>query len=72
MNNTQIGIDFPSGSTWYYIDKAGIIRSFIIHSGLSPLAASTLAKVYTLHKTWTEANEALIEYNKAFTTFKDY
>lgn len=67
MNNT----DFPSGSTWYYIDKTGTIKSFIIHSGLSPYAASKLAKVFTIHKTWTEANEALTEYNKVFTIFKD-
>lgn len=53
MNNEQVKLAFPSGSTWYYIDKVGIIKSFIIHSRLSPLSASTLAKVHTLHKTWT-------------------
>lgn len=62
---------FPTGSTWHFINSKGRIESFIIHSGLSPLAASKLGKVYVLYRTWEEANNALKEYNKTFRTFKD-
>ena len=71
MNIKQITTTFPSQSTWYYIDATGTINSFITHGGLSPLSASILAKVFNVHKTWEEANKALTEYNKVFTTFKD-
>ena len=61
---------FDSGSTWYYVTPSGTINNFIVHSGLSPKGAYVLSKVHTLYKTWKEANEALCEYNKTFTTFK--
>ena len=70
MSNEQIIKKFPSHSTWYYINKDGVIKSFIIHGGLSPYAAYTLSKVFVLHKTFEEANNALKEFNSVFNTFK--
>lgn len=70
MNNEQIIKNFPSQSTWYYINKDGTIKSFIVHSGLSPHSAYTLSKVFVLHKTFEEANNALKEFNNVFNIFK--
>lgn len=61
--------EFTSGSQWYYIDNQGIIKDFIIHSGMSPKSAEVLAKVHTVYSDWWEANTALKEYNKVFVTF---
>ena len=61
---------FESGSQWYYIDNKGFIQDFIVHSGLSPNAAETLAGIYTVYSDWKQAYEALENYNKIFTTFK--
>ena len=60
---------FESGSQWYFIDKQGFIKSFTVHSGLSPKSAEVLSKVHTLYSDWNEAYKALEEYNKVFTTF---
>lgn len=49
---------------------AGTVDNFIVHSGISPKSAWVLSKVHTLYRTWEEANKALIEYNKVFTTFR--
>ena len=62
---------FTSGSQWYYIDNQGLIKDFIVHSGLSPNAAEILASVHTVYSDWNEAYKALEEYNKIFTTFKE-
>ena len=62
---------FKSGTQWYYIDRTGKIREFIVHSGLSPKAAEVLAEVHVVYETWDKANLALKEFNKMFTTFKD-
>jgi hypothetical protein len=62
---------FTSGSKWYYITPKGKIKEFIIHSGLSPQSAEVLASVHIVYSDWTQANEALTNYNKIFTSFKD-
>lgn len=62
---------FESGSQWYYIDHQGFIQDFIVHSGLSPKSAEVLSKVHTLYSDWNQAYEALENYNKVFTTFKE-
>lgn len=60
---------FESGSQWYFIDKQGFIKSFTVHSGLSPKSAEILAGVHTLYSDWNEAYKALEGYNKVFTTW---
>ena len=59
---------FESHSQWYYIDNKGFIQDFIVSS---PNAAEILAGVHTLYSDWNEAYNALEEYNKFFTTFKE-
>lgn len=61
---------FKSGSTWYYITPKGKIKEFIIHSELSPQSAEVLASVHRVYEDWSKANEALVNYNKVFTSFK--
>ena len=67
MNNEQIIKKFPSQFTWYYINKDGTIKSFIVNGGY---AAYTLSKVFMLYKTFEEANNALKEFNNVFNIFK--
>ena len=62
---------FTSGSKWYYITPKGKIKEFIIHSGLSPQSAEVLASVHMVYEDWSKANEALVNYNKVFTSFKE-
>lgn len=62
---------FTSGSKWYYITPKGKIREFIIHSGLSPQSAEVLASVHKVYEDWSKANEALVNYNKVFNSFKE-
>ena len=62
---------FISGSTWYYITPKGKIREFIIRSGLSPQSAEVLASVHMIYEDWSKANEALVNYNKVFNSFKE-
>ena len=61
---------FESHSQWYYIDNKGTIKDFIVHSGLSQSSAEILAGIYKVYSDWSQAKEALEEYNKVFTTFK--
>ena len=62
---------FIPGSKWYYIDNKGIIKDFIINSGLSSKSAEILAGIYVVYPKWSQANEALENYNKLFITFKN-
>ena len=62
---------FTSGSQWYYITPKGKIEKFIINSGLSPKSAEVLASVHVLYEDWSKANEALVNYNKVFNSFKE-
>ena len=61
---------FTSGSQWYYITPKGKIREFIINSGLSPQSAEVLASVHVIYEDRSKANEALVNYNKVFNSFK--
>ena len=62
---------FKSGSQWYYITPKGKIREFIINSGMSPQSAEVLASVHVIYEDWSKANEALVNYNKVFNSFKE-
>ena len=62
---------FTSGSQWYYITPKGKIRKFVINSGLPPQSAEVLASVHVIYEDWSKANEALVNYNKVFNSFKE-
>lgn len=66
MSNEQIIKNFPSPSTWYYINKDGTIKDFIVNSELSSHGAYILSKVFVLYSTSEEASNALKEFNKAY------
>lgn len=67
----RIRQEFPSGSTWYHINNKGNVVEHIVHSGMSPQGINELSKIYRLYPSWKEANEALINFNKMFNTFKE-
>ena len=58
---------FELHSQYYYISN-GFIKDFI---GLSPSDAEILAGIYKVYSDWNEAYNALENYNKVFTTFKE-
>ena len=57
---------YPAGLTIYYIENSHIV-SVTIHSGLSPITAYTLSKVYRIYKSRSKAEEALALYKTKFT-----
>jgi len=62
MNNSEA---FPNGRRFYYI-KNFKVEEKIVHSGISPMAAYTLSKIYVIYDSWSEANEALKDYQNTF------